>query len=521
MDEERRPPPDPLEPPGPGWPAARGPAPAPGGPNPGGPGAWLAGPGVEEDDPGGVVDVRDQADALSAFARFTELAGREINLHVLAARALEVIRQTVGEGSTAWYRRAGNLWRAQAWFGDLDEGTIAEIRAGVSVDAPTFELPARTLQPVFWDAWRGREEGLGEWTEQYGPVCVMPIVVDGRLNSMFAVGLKSRYRWTERDKAIIRAVGRSLTLAVERAQAARRLAGQARELEAQNRALEGFAVLSRDLGLESDPLELVGRAQEIVLGLLPPGVALYYELRDGRWRCSRQTGPLPSERLQAAVDAGLPYAEAGNLSRPFETRQPYYQARYDRDTDNLRDHVEDIAATATVPVIVGDEVCGVFAVALFHAREWTRADRAMLETATRSLALAMERARATRALREQNRLLEERNADQETFVYTVSHDLRAPLLSLHGMSDVLDESLVERDEAMARFALARVRANVDKMNQLLNDLLQLSRAGRVAEDPASVNLLEAVRAAAADLDARLAARGGRLEMPESWPDVHY
>ena len=465
---------------------------------------------------------QDHAEALEAFARFTELSGRESNIPALAQKALEVLRSTIGEGSTAWYVLEDGLWKAKAWFGDLDQDTIEVIRAGVSPDAPTFDGPARTLRSVFTDAWDANVDGLGRVAEDYGAVCMVPIIAEHKLHSMFAAGLKTRRRWSERDKAVIRAVGRSLTLAVERAEVARQLAEQALELEARNRALEAFATLSRDLSLETDPPLLIARAQELALELLPPGVAVYYELRENLWRATRQIGRLEDPGLQEAVDAGLPFERTRSLHIPYTTREPYYQDTYDQDTDNLRGRVAHINATAALPILVGGAVHGIFVVALFHERGWTRADRAVLETVTHSLALALERGHAIGELREKNRTLEERNADQETFVYTVSHDLRAPLLSISGMSEVLAEAIREHDQDGARFALTRVQKNVEKMSQLLSDLLQLSRSGRQAADESTtINLAETVTRAAGELEGRLKAGRVTLSLPDEWPDVRY
>ena len=80
-------------------------------------------------------------------------------------------------------------------------------------------------------------------------------------------------------------MGRSLTLALERADAALKLREQNWELAARTRAPEGFADLTRDLALRGEPYGLVRRAQEVMMSLLPPGVAFYYELRNETWSC--------------------------------------------------------------------------------------------------------------------------------------------------------------------------------------------------------------------------------------------
>jgi PAS domain S-box-containing protein len=132
-----------------------------------------------------------------------------------------------------------------------------------------------------------------------------------------------------------------------------------------------------------------------------------------------------------------------------------------------------------------------------------------------------DRKRVQATLARANRELEEKNAEQETFIYTVSHDLRAPLLSIQGMSDLLGEAVAGGDAEEARFLLGRVTKNVEKMGQLLQDLLTFSRVGRLEEEAEGLNLGDAVAATLGELEPRLEGRGVALELPERWPRVVY
>ncbi|MBI2681837.1 MAG: CHASE3 domain-containing protein [Acidobacteriales bacterium] len=96
---------------------------------------------------------------------------------------------------------------------------------------------------------------------------------------------------------------------------------------------------------------------------------------------------------------------------------------------------------------------------------------------------ARKRAEATltnlsRDLQRQNTELQAVNQELEAFTYTVSHDLRAPLRHIHGFSHILTEEYGPRLDAEARRYLARVEEGADRMGQLLDDLLNLSRVGR-------------------------------------------
>ena len=74
--------------------------------------------------------------------------------------------------------------------------------------------------------------------------------------------------------------------------------------------------------------------------------------------------------------------------------------------------------------------------------------------------------------------LEAANKELETFSYSVSHDLRAPLRSIDGFSQILLEDYTDKLDAAGQDALKRVRAAAQRMAQLIDDLLKLSRVTR-------------------------------------------
>jgi signal transduction histidine kinase len=86
--------------------------------------------------------------------------------------------------------------------------------------------------------------------------------------------------------------------------------------------------------------------------------------------------------------------------------------------------------------------------------------------------------RASKDLEDANRELEGTNRELEAFSYSVSHDLRAPLRTIDGFSQILQEDYEDRLDEEGVDYLGRVRAASKHMAGLIDDLLDLSRVGR-------------------------------------------
>ena len=153
-----------------------------------------------------------------------------------------------------------------------------------------------------------------------------------------------------------------------------------------------------------------------------------------------------------------------------------------------------------------------------------------------------ERVRArTAELAERNLQLAQKNEENETFVYSVSHDLRSPLVNLEGFSDELlhtarDLSKVLADDRIPGDVRARaadlvdgamvesvtfIRAAVDRLSRIIDALLRLSRAGRVEYQPQMVDVAGVVRRVADALHGTAAEKQAAVaigELPPAWGD---
>lgn len=125
----------------------------------------------------------------------------------------------------------------------------------------------------------------------------------------------------------------------------------------------------------------------------------------------------------------------------------------------------------------------------------------ILFVATWLLAASRERAeRTSLQLEEANRGLEAANGELEAFSYSVSHDLRAPLRSIEGFSQILVEDYSDRLDKEGVGYLGRVKGASRRMSELIDDLLQLSRVTRAPINRSEVDLATLAREAVAVLE---------------------
>jgi len=120
-----------------------------------------------------------------------------------------------------------------------------------------------------------------------------------------------------------------------------------------------------------------------------------------------------------------------------------------------------------------------------------------------------------RKLREQE--LQRKTEEMERFTYMVSHDLKSPLVTVRTFLDYLELDLAQGRAGRAVEDMAFIRDAAGRMGLLLDDLLEVSRVGRVVNLPTRFRVSELIRGAERSVAGALASR--RVEVRVTGPDL--
>jgi len=116
--------------------------------------------------------------------------------------------------------------------------------------------------------------------------------------------------------------------------------------------------------------------------------------------------------------------------------------------------------------------------------------------------------------------LEATNAELERFMYTAFHDLKAPLVTIKGFLGMLNSDIRTNRQDQIQKDIQRIAGAADKMAELLSDLLELSRIGRVIHPPEEIDLFKLTQEALETLDARIRSKNVAVKISPDLPIVY-
>ncbi|MDB4265162.1 ATP-binding protein [bacterium] len=148
-----------------------------------------------------------------------------------------------------------------------------------------------------------------------------------------------------------------------------------------------------------------------------------------------------------------------------------------------------------------------------HSREWSEGDQGIAEEFRSSLATFV--IHRNQHLSKLNAELSSRNAEIQQFAYSVSHDLKSPLVTVNGYIKAIEEDLADGEMGEVENSLGRVKSAVGRMGDLIEDLLTFSSIGKHEEKPQRLKMAVVFEILDSEFRERFTERGLALSLPES------
>ena len=187
----------------------------------------------------------------------------------------------------------------------------------------------------------------------------------------------------------------------------------------------------------------------------------------------------------------------------------------------------NVHAWMAVPLKVKGKIIGIIALDGYQVGQFSERDADLAVTYANQVAIALENARLFSELQakfaERQTLiseLENKNSELERFTYTVSHDLKSPLVTITGFLGYLERDAMAGNAERLKSDVQRIDEAVKKMQNLLNELLELSRIGRVVNPPLDVPFGELAQEAIALVRGQLETRQVKIWVQPNLPMVN-
>ncbi|WP_216329232.1 GAF domain-containing protein [Deinococcus aestuarii] len=213
----------------------------------------------------------EEREALAAFAHFTERAADTREVAALVRQATEVLGEVLDVDSAVYFEREGEVWRLRHASGSLDPDLKDVLGRGVPAGLPGFALPEGRREPLFFEHWDPGTRGMAA-PVSFTAVAAYPLFPPDHPAGMLSMAVTNRPTWTEREKAVFRAVGDSFRLALERAARTQQIERQRERLADLNAELGNF--ITRTAHTLEAPARRLGH-------LMDPGRALDPGVPDG------------------------------------------------------------------------------------------------------------------------------------------------------------------------------------------------------------------------------------------------
>ena len=453
-----------------------------------------------------------QTQELSLLSTVQSSLASEIDLDTLFHSIVENVAKTFGYSFVSVYILKDNYLQLKHQVGYDDENVIERISPNEGVSGRVISTG---LSILIEDVSR-EPDFLSASPHIQSEICV-PLFDGDEICGTFNVESGENIFLGKNDLRLLNTLADQINIAIRRA----RLYSE------------------RDEGLQRE--QLINDFAHTISSTLELPVILERTARFGVILTGAETGTVTLMSKDGAVITNVySYNEDPSIEQIIPRGQGLTWLTYERGrpviTDNYTEHpnaIPDWSASGLrsfmgVPIIASNNLLGVMTVyRRNNTKKFSPRDLSMFEALAKETAIAIQNAQLFETLQKELadhkqtlNELENKNAELERFTYTVSHDLKSPIVTIGGFLGFLEEDLAKERFERIPNTINRVREAAKKMERLLNELLELSRIGRLINPPKDVPFMELVEETLELVHGQLDERQVEVKVDAEFPIVH-
>lgn len=171
------------------------------------------------------------------------------------------------------------------------------------------------------------------------------------------------------------------------------------------------------------------------------------------------------------------------------------------------------------PMIIKEKILGLIVLEIDGTDSYSEIHKNLIQTITHQAGIAIEKASLYKETVEKSEEIEKRNRELDDFTYVVSHDLKEPLISIEGYSKILLADYRDKFQQDGQELLTSITQSCTRMKNLINELLTLSRVGRLTESMTPVAIGSVVKEILDDLEYIINTQNVMIETSSHLPIV--
>lgn len=298
-----------------------------------------------------------------------------------------------------------------------------------------------------------------------------------------------------------------------------------RELSQQFQRLQVLYELSRALTETWDLHEIAVTTFQQVKRVIPTDAFFITLYDEGRnmvrpiFVADSKNGQEGNRELTATP---IPLEEAPALAKVVASRESLLEHRPDRQHPanfpfgNVQ---KPSASLMYVPMFSKDRIIGVLSAQTYERNAYSTDRLALLESIASVAAIAIEKVKLYQETVQKSEEIEARNKELDDFTYVVSHDLKEPLISVEGYVKILKDEYGETFDETGQQFLRSILEACTHMKRLIEDLLQLSRVGKLSEVKNEIDLNNLIAEVVEELHFSIQERKAQITVAKNLPKV--